>query len=127
MRITQQVIVMSVSKQENSTLDAINSIRFEKFLKDNNFKFNNAEGMYKGVKEESFVILVFNRDQIELLLAVASQYKQESVLHQDSNGKARLIFIEDKSEMLLGDMLEVSSIEGLDAYTKMNNKFYAIA
>jgi hypothetical protein len=54
-----------------------------------------------------------------------SSFGQESILHQDSNQLARLIYADGKTEVL-GKLVQVSKelAKTLDNYTVMEGKFY---
>jgi hypothetical protein len=88
--------------------------------------FKSAKGVYKGSAENSFVVIVREQADIDTLTGFAFKaFGQESVLHQDSNQLARLIYADGKMETL-GKLVQVSKelTASLDNYTVMEGKFY---
>ena len=127
MNITQQVIILSAELTTETTGEnnrRTNNLRAS--LNDVGITFNEATGHYKNTQETSFVCLPKNAAEIETLKDFAfKNFKQESVLFQDSNGQAYLIF-EDKTEQNIGKLKQVNPkfIEQLENYTIMNNRVY---
>ena len=88
-------------------------------------KYNTIEGVYKGTKEQSFIV-TGNLKTINLIKSIAfERFNQESVLLQDTNGRAYLEF-QDGSTQELGRLKEVSKkvAENSEAYTVIDNKFF---
>lgn len=127
MNITQQVIILSAELTTETTGEnnrRTNNLRAS--LNDVGITFNEATGHYKNTQEASFVCLPKNAAEIETLKDFAfKNFKQESILFQDSNGQAYLIF-EDKTEQNIGKLKQVNPkfIEQLENYTVMNNRVY---
>ena len=128
MNITQQVIILSAERTENS---------FEKnrqltenlasCLDDLNITASRATGVYNGNSENSFVAIVNSEADIEAVTSLAfKSFSQDAIIHQDSNQEAYLI---DKSgnTIQLGRLLEIpkTEIENLENYTLLNGKYYA--
>jgi hypothetical protein len=127
MNTVQQVVILSA---ELSSLDAGSNARRTVLLNDMiselGLSFKAAKGVYKGVSENAFVVIVNNQLDIETLANFAFRsFAQESVLHQDSNQLARLIFADGRTE-LLGKLVQVDKeiAKKLDNYTIMEDKFY---
>jgi len=88
--------------------------------------FKQSIGVYKGSKERSFVVVVNDQAEIDTLAGFAfKSFGQESILHQDSNQLARLVYSDGKMETL-GKLVQVSKelAETLENYTVMDGKFY---
>lgn len=74
-------------------------------------------------RETSFCASVIHLPEI---LDVCKEYNQESILILD-NCKGFLLYIETGEIVALGgDWREVKSVKGLDAYTVMNDRIYAL-
>ena len=127
MNTVQQVVILS---GELSSLSSAENSRRTTLLNDMiaelRLPFKRAEGVYKGSKENSFVVVVNDQADIDAVTGFAFKaFGQESVLHQDSNQLARLIYSDGKMETL-GKLTQVSKelAETLDNYTIMEGKFY---
>lgn len=128
MNISSQVVILSA---ELSSLSSKENVRRSELLNDMlselKMPFKPSEGVYKGMKESSFVVLVNDGAELETLKNFAfKNFNQESVLHQDANQEAFLVF-QDGTIERLGRLEQVSKqeVETLDAYTMMDGKFYA--
>lgn len=127
MNTYQQVVIMSVSKQLCDVIDIASTKDFARYLDSNKFSYNEAQGMYKGTSERSFVILIDSDYELELLKAIAMKYNQESILYQDSNGISQLLFTDGSDSMVtLGKLRQTETIDNLEAYTILKGKFYSI-
>ena len=127
MNTVQQVVILS---GELSSLSSNENDRRTTLLNDMiaelRLPFKRAEGVYKGTIEKSFVVVVNDQADIDTLAGFAfKSFGQESILHQDSNQLARLIYADGKTETL-GKLVQVSKelAETKDNYTVMENKFY---
>lgn len=127
MNIVQQVVILSA---ELSTLSPEGNERRNSLLNDMitelKLPFKQALGVYKGTSEKSFVVVVNEQADIEVLSNFAfKSFGQESILHQDANQLARLIYSDGKTE-ILGKLVQVSRdlIPSLDNYTIMDDKVY---
>lgn len=127
MNTVDQVIILSGelstktfegNRQRTETLKGV--------LLDTHINFAQAKGFYKGTIEDSFVTVPRDNEEIDFLLNLAfNKFGQESVLFQDSNQEAYLIF-KDRTEQRLGRLIEVTKevAESQDGYTELNGKFY---
>jgi hypothetical protein len=127
MNTVEQVVILSA---ELSKLSSVENDRRTVLLNDMitelRLPFKPAKGVYKGSSENSFVVVVKDQADIDALTGFAFKgFGQESVLHQDSNQLARLIYADGKMETL-GKLVQVPKelTETLDNYTVMENKFY---
>ena len=127
MNTVQQVVIMSA---ELSSLTAGENSRRTELLNDMitelRLPFKPAKGVYKGTSESSFVVVVNDQADIGTLAGFAfKSFGQESILHQDSNQLARLIFSDGKMETL-GKLVQVPKelTKTLENYTIMEDKFY---
>ena len=125
MNITSQVVILSAESNKNSFEG--NRQRTETLrgcLQDCNFTFKGGTGVYKGNKEDCFVVIVKNESDIQTLKDFAfKNFDQESILYQDANQEAYLHYNCGKIERL-GILQEVNSSENLDSFTILNDKIY---
>ena len=127
MNTVQQVVILSA---ELSKLSSVENDRRTVLLNDMiaelKLSFKPAKGVYKGSSESSFVVIVNDQADIDTLANFAFiSFGQESVLHQDSNQLARLIYADGNTE-ILGKLVQVSKelTASLDNYTVKEDKFY---
>lgn len=126
MNISQQTVILSAeltSNREERNRQLTENLK--NCLIDCNFKFSQAERYYKSEPETSFVVLVNNDSEIELLKDFAfKNFKQESVLYVDSNQQAYVMF--PSEEKRLGKFIQVSEHEAKkqDNYTVLHGKYY---
>lgn len=127
MNITRQVVILSAelstksfesNRQRTQTLEGI--------LQDLHLSYNKATGVYKGSQEDSFVVIVNSELDIEVLRDFAfKNFDQESILVQDANQEAYLLY-QDGTTQRLG-VLEQATKEvatAQDSYTIMNDNYY---
>jgi hypothetical protein len=81
-----------------------------------------ATGYYKGIQEGSLVVTGLGPESLQV---VARKYNQESILVVGANSDASLLF-DDGSTYELGKFRQVSEsdVEGKDAYTIVEGRFY---
>ena len=127
MNTVQQVVILSaeLSRQDSFTNDRRTTL-LNDMIAELRLPFKRATGVYKGSKENSFVVVVNDQADIDTLANFAFlSFGQESILHQDSNQLARLVYADGRMETL-GKLTQVSKelAETLDNYTIMEGKFY---
>lgn len=127
MNTVQQVVILSaeLNRQDSFTNDRRTTL-LNDMIAELRLPFKKAVGVYKGSKENSFVVVVNEQADIDTLANFAfKSFGQKSILHQDSNQLARLIYADGKAETL-GKLVQVSKelAETLDNYTVMDGKFY---
>lgn len=124
----QRVVILSAELSENSDKrNLMSTENLELCLQECNFKYKNAIGVYKGHKENSFVVLVDNNEDIETLKDFAfKNFYQESILETDIKGNAYLTY-QDNTSKLLGRLEQTSKdvATNMDNYTIMNGKYYS--
>lgn len=96
---------------------------------DNDFSFFEVTGYYKGEKEQAYCCSFSDIKDLNMLLSIAYNYSQESVLFCDKNNIGYLYYVNDsKNPILLGTFKEVGKayIEqfNVSAYTVYNGKYY---
>lgn len=127
MNISQQVIILSAEQDGLCPVENQHRTRILKHcLEDCNLSFGESVGVYKGREEASFVVIINNDAEKQALQDFAfKNFNQESVLYQDANQEAYLIF-NDGTEQRLGRLEEVSRETALkhDAFTHFNDKYY---
>jgi hypothetical protein len=91
------------------------------------FKFIEAQSVYKGTKEKSFIVKVESVAALEYLVKLADHFRQESILYIDARNQASLYYIESKTREKLGIFHKVpkSVADTLDAYTMTESGYYA--
>lgn len=126
MNITQQVVILSaelqtLSYEQNSRRTDL----LDQMIGDTKMSYKKALGVYNTSEEACFVVIVNNQDEIDTLKAFADNFGQESILHQDANQQAQLIFNSGKT-MDLGRLEQVNpkEIENLENYTVLDGKVY---
>lgn len=129
MRIMSRIVILSAELESNTTEE--NNRRtsnLEKCLDECNFYYGKAQGFYKGNLENSFVVVIRDNVELEALKSFAFlNFKQESILHQDSNGLSWLIY-SDGREKKLGKLQRVDekTAKSKNNYTKLNDLYYTI-
>jgi hypothetical protein len=85
-------------------------------------------GVYKGVNEASFRVTAPDYDNfnIGMIRTVARNLGQESLLWVRDDGNSFLDFIQSGDMLHLGKMKRVESTEGLEAYSIIRGKPYAV-
>jgi len=95
------------------------------------FKYSEAQGAYKGVKETSLVITYESDSQLKTLIDLGIAYKQESILILDENRAASLLMLGSNELIPLGSFQAVEKSMALqsDAYTYMPNldQYYIVS
>ena len=127
MKNFQNVIILSaeLSTSTNES-NRQRTLNLKGCLEDLNISHGNALGVYKGSSEVSFVCLPKNLEEIEALKDFAfKNFKQESILMQDTNGTCHLIYEDDSSENI-GKFRVVSPklTDVLDSYTVLSGVVY---
>jgi len=129
MNISQQVVILSAERfNESEAFNWFRTNRLENMLQDLNLSYSKAQGHWDGGHEESFVVIVNNKAEIDTLKDFAfKSFDQEAILHQDSNQMAHIIS-KDNSIKMIGRLEQVNpkSIETLDDYTIMNGQVYTV-
>jgi hypothetical protein len=127
MNISQQVVILSA---ENTKLTPEQNCQRTKILKhcleDCNLLFGESLGMYKGEPETSFVVIINNSHDLQALKDFAfKNFNQESILYQDANQEAHLIF-NNGAEERLGRLEEVTEEEARkhNAFTLFSGRYY---
>lgn len=91
------------------------------------FNFVEAQGVYKGTKEKSFMVEVQDRYDMLWIKRLAEHFKQESILYVNEKNQATLLYLESKKIEKLGIFHKVpkSVADNLEAYTMTNEGYYA--
>lgn len=129
MNISKQVVILSATKSGDSVENTnFRTKTLRGVLGDLRLPFSEATGVYKGQTETSFVVVVTDNFDIDTLKGLAfKNFDQESILVQDSNQEAYLIF-NDGTTQNLGRLEQVTEEQAkeLDNYTILNGNFYAV-
>lgn len=87
-------IVLSSDRASNSAeLNAAERDLFERQLRARNLDFKQVDGVYKGTRETSYVVLTPTTGDEQNAISLARRYGQESVLLVDANRYATLVFL----------------------------------
>lgn len=127
MNTTKQVVILSAELSDQRFEQ--NRQRTENLaacLDDCNMRYRRAEEYYKGHGESSFVVVLRDNVELETLKDFAfKSFNQESILHQDSNGEAYLLYQDGRTEQL-GRLEQVSKEEATkqDSFTVMGDLYY---
>ena len=81
------------------------------------FGFKHVQGMYKGSREASFLVVIHGPDELSAILNLGFDFGQESILYADQDRNAKLIYCDGHDTEPLGVLQRVESVEGLDAWT----------
>lgn len=136
MNIQSQVIILSaeLSSKSKEYNDFTTELLHDALI-GLNLQFERSVGRYTSIdgqtsSEASFVVVVNNMAAFEAVKLLAfSTFKQESILHTDSNNMARLIYREEtRPSLLLGKlkMVNESQAKRMEAYTEMKGEYYAV-
>ena len=89
--------------------------------------FIEANGVYKGVREKSFMVEVKNHYDFLWVTGLASSFSQESILMVDKRNQAALFYLKSKETEKLGTFHKIpkSVADTLDAYTETEGGYYA--
>jgi hypothetical protein len=91
---------------------------FEYLLERLNVRSEVCEGSWEGVREQSYMITLDNSKHYRKLIDTAlGLFDQDAVLKISSYGGATLIF-PDKSEELIGELVEVNEVPTDGCYTQ---------
>lgn len=86
-----------------------------------------VEGCYKGQVEDSFMVKLdgsINNGFIKLV-ELGEQFDQESIMLVYNDNNAQIVYMSGSIESI-GKLQEVDSIEGLNAYSRIDGKFYSV-
>lgn len=123
----QQVVIISAQRTDLSQdLNTRLHLLLGDLISDMNVPYNEAKGVYKDVKEDSYVVIVNNNDELETLEKFAfDNFNQESILYQDVTGTARLIF-KNGDTVKVGKLQKVNKNDSttLNNYTELNGEIY---
>ena len=120
-----QIVILSAELSEN-TKDQNEHLtaKLACALGDMNMPFKSVQGMYKGHKENSFLVIVRDFKEISLMNNLAWAYHQESILYCDQDRNAFLVYCDGTPADALGVFQKVDSVEGLDAYTIDGDEYW---
>ena len=120
----EPIMIFSVFKNGGNFLDETDHESIVGLLRERGVKFQQCNGVYKGVKEKSFLVSAKHRD---LILEIAKQYKQESVMYSGPDRFSFLEFLKPGGGTLpIGTLKQVSKVEAVnyDAYTEIDGTYY---
>jgi len=106
--------------------NAARTADLKQWLRDKELQFVSAEGSYKGVKENSFVVLTPSVIDRLLVGALAEHYGQESILHVEASRRATLHYFGVCQDMDLGVWRPIADVSGMDAWTLVAGQYYSV-
>jgi len=126
MRIVNQVVILSGESISNTFEgDRQATTTLEGVLADLGLPYKSVQGFFNNSLNNSFVVVIKNEEELEALKAIAfGSFKQDAILHQDSNQRATL-HLSNGTRKALGTLKQVASTDGLDSYTIMGGNIYA--
>ena len=111
-----EICIISAELATNSTLvNQSATTRIEIGLQD--LKHTKCLGVYKGTPEVSFLVIIHSDKDRAKLIDLAQDFNQESILISRPDRSSYLYMIENGDKIELGELQEVESVEGLDAFT----------
>ena len=121
MKLNEFIILSAELTRCNERENLLRTRRLEGMLIDLELPYKKVGGIYKGVKEVSFMVVVKDEAEIETVkdLGIVS-FEQESVLFSDLLGGAKLIF-KDGTKHELGRFKQVNTTN-YDALTVVDGK-----
>lgn len=134
MNIQTPFIILSASRAElTPELNSERSELLARQLAARDLSFKRVDGVYKGSREISFLVLTPDDNAQAACYRLARRYGQESVLSVDANRYAALVFL--TPDMGGADVASVSGVgywrsaaaaeaEALDNYTRDGADFY---
>lgn len=128
MNIKQQFVILSAElATRSSELNKEQTLILEDKLIKLGVSYAQTIGSYKGVLENSFIVVVPDQRVLEYIKRVAFEvFSQESILYSDVNGTVSLEYAHGSKPMLLGRMQEINAndINNFTAYTKLDNRYF---
>lgn len=133
---TPFVVISADRATYSAELNAQRRDMFEHQLAARELDFKRVQGVWKGIPEVSYIVLIPEPGDEHNALRLARRYGQESALYVDANRHATLLALnaEDggpdiKEQVGLGQWSPVSKAYALhlDAYTLDGDQYYAVA
>lgn len=86
-----------------------------------------VEGCYKGQVEDSFMVKLDGSvdNGFIKLVELGEQFDQESIMLVCKDNNAHIVYMSGSVESI-GKLKEVDSIEGLDAYSRIDGKYFSV-
>lgn len=90
-------------------------------------RFMPVVGVYKGVKEASFIVFCNNVfDVLRLECLALDQHSQESILVLDLEHACAVLKYKEQALMIGANLVQVTDVTGLDAYTCIDGEYWAV-
>jgi len=127
MQNTKSYIIFSPEFYENTESQNQAAIeQLKETLRTNKIHYKEANGMYKGVKETSFIV---GSEHETLVLELANKYNQHSVLYFQPNGDASLRILETNKVTPIGKLKAVdkeTALNNHEGFTSFNGKYFIV-
>ena len=123
--ISAELSTLSIEQNKRRT-ESLN--RVMQGLKLAGLTVDEVQGVYKGTSEKSFRVTTSNDElfNVSFIRGLARRLEQESILWVKDDGKSFLDFIQSGDMVHIGTMREVESVQGLEAYSVIGTKCYAV-
>jgi len=122
----EKIVILSAC--QGNHLDPMNTEHLKAILEESKALFAKVKGVYKGVEEMSFMVVLQEDVQLKILKEIAFEtFNQESILYRDNENRAYL-HMNDGSEVYLGKLVKTTEAhaKSLDAYTYLPNEGYFV-
>lgn len=122
------IILSAELASYKQSANAISTQALAFWLQDSGYCHKLVTGVYKGTKEQSFVVPVECQADIDNIASVAYEvFLQESVLHVNGLTKEATLLFANAKPLSIGKWQAVMDISGLDGYTMDNGSIYTCA
>ena len=112
------MVIFSVERHDLSYgVNVRNKLQVESEMRAMGIDFERVLGVYKGNEETSYIVT--DMDKLPIIVGMAKEHNQESILLRDNENKCVLAFFNGEKSMSIGKMTQVSVDEALlsDCYT----------
>ena len=127
-RITPIVLLSAELASNSASQNEALTRELGKELARRNESYKAVKGRFKGVDEDSYVVVPKNKDGLNSLIRLAEGYSQQCVLYRDETGKAWLCNKDGKNYIGIFKQVPRSIALKEDAYTfdPANNGYYIV-
>jgi hypothetical protein len=124
MNIKPRIVLFSLQTSETDNKE------FQSYIESllSEYGFKRLIGSYNGVLEQSYLVVASEDSALDLVLGLAKNFKQESVLIVDEERKAVLKYIDSNETVHLGQFVSVNAIEvqNFDNWTLDGTNYYSV-
>ena len=119
--LSAELSTLQPNENDTRTLNLMDTFRASEIA------FKRVTGVYKGIKEVSFVVVPKNDNDERLIMSIANHFHQECVLSLDKLRNASLVFPDGKTQKI-GRFVNVAEkiATKFDNYTIDGNNFFVV-